>query len=225
MRQVLGPGALGRPRGIGWRGSWERVSGWGIHVTPCLIHVNVWQNPLKCCEVISLQLIKINERNKKQSHDFPDKGQSSQIYGFSSSHVLMWELDYKESWKPDNWCFWTVVLGKTLENPWDCKEIKLVNLKGNQSWIFIGRTDAEAKTAILWPPDVKNRLIRKDPDAGKDWRQEEKGMTEDEVVGCHHRLDGRVWASSGSWWWIGKPNVLHSMGSQSVGHDWVTEVN
>ena len=99
-------------------------------------------------------------------------------YGFSSSHVWMWELDYKESWAPKNWCFWTVVLEKTLENPLDCKEIQPVHPKGNQSWVFIGRTDAEAETSILWPPDERNRLIWKDPDAGKVWRME-KGMTED----------------------------------------------
>ena len=101
----------------------------------------------------------------------------------------MWELDHKESWAPKNWCFWTVVLEKTLESPLDCKEIKQVNPKGNQSWIFIGRTDAEAETLILWPPDAKNWFIGKDPDAGKDWRQE-KGMTENEIVEWHHRLEG-----------------------------------
>ena len=113
---------------------------------------------------------------------------SSQSYVFSSSHVWMWELDYKESWVLKKWCFWTVVLEKTLENPLGCKEIKSVNPKWNQSWIFVGRTDAEAETPILWPPDVKSWLIWKDPDAGKDWRQEE--MTEDEMVGWHHQLDG-----------------------------------
>ena len=100
----------------------------------------------------------------------------------------MWELDYKESWALKNWCFWTVVLEKTLESPLDCKEIKLVNPRGNQPWIFIGRTDAEAESPVLWPPDVKSWLIGKDPDAGKDWRQEEKEMT-DEMVGCHQQLD------------------------------------
>ena len=100
------------------------------------------------------------------------------------------ELDYKENWAPKNWCFWTVVLEKTLENPLDCKEIQPVHPKGNQSWIFIGRTDAEAETSILWPSDAKNRLIWKDPDAGKDWRQEEEGTTEDEMVGWHHGLNG-----------------------------------
>ena len=104
--------------------------------------------------------------------------------------VAMWELDYKESWVPKNWCFWTVVLEKTLESPLDCKEIKPVNPKENQSWIFIGKTDAEAKAPILRPPDVKSQLFRRDSDAGEDWRQEEKGMTEDEIVGWHHWLNG-----------------------------------
>ena len=102
----------------------------------------------------------------------------------------MWELDYKESWAPKNCCSWTVVWEKTLESPLDCKEIKPVNPKVNQSWIFIGRTDAEAETPKLWPPDAKKWLIGKDPDAGKDWRQEEKGMTEDEMVGWHHWHNG-----------------------------------
>ena len=114
---------------------------------------------------------------------------SSQGYGFSSSHVCMWELDYKESWVSKNWCFRTVVLEKTLESPLDCKEIQPVHLNRDQSWVFIGRTDVEAETPILWPPDVKKWLLRKDPDAGKDWGQEEKGTTEDEMVGWHHRLD------------------------------------
>ena len=127
---------------------------------------------------------------KKQRHYFANKSPSSQGYGFSSSHVYTWELDYKESWVPKNWCFWTVVLEKTLESPLDCKEIQLVHPKGVQSWVFIGRTDAEAETPIIWPPDAKNWLIWKEPDAGKDWRQEEKGMTEDEMTGWHHRLSG-----------------------------------
>ena len=113
----------------------------------------------------------------------------SQGYGFSSGHVWMWKLDYRESWAPKNQCFWTVVLEKTLESLLDCKKIKPVNPKGNQSWILIGKTDAEAETPILWPPDVKNWLTRKDPDAGKDWRQE-KGMTDDEMVRWHHWFDG-----------------------------------
>ena len=102
----------------------------------------------------------------------------------------MWELDHKESWVPKNWCFWTVVLDKTLESPLDCKEIKPVNPKGNQSWMFIGRTDVEAEAPILWPPDAKNWLLGKDPDAGKYWRQGKKGTTEDEMAGWHHWIDG-----------------------------------
>ena len=124
------------------------------------------------------------EHIKKQKYYFANKGLSSQGYGFSSSHVWMWELDYKESWVQKNWCFWTVVLEKTLESPLACKEIKPVNSKGVKSWIFIrSADDAKAETPVLWPPDAKSELIGKDPDAGKDWRQEEKGMTEDEMVG------------------------------------------
>ena len=130
------------------------------------------------------------QRIKKQSHYFTNKGPSSQGYGFSSGHVWMWELEYKESWALKNWCFWTVVLENTLESPLDCKETQPVHLKGNQSWIFIGRIDAEAETPILWPPDAKNWLIWKNH-AGKDWGQEEKGTTEDEMVGWHHRRNGR----------------------------------
>ena len=118
------------------------------------------------------------------------KGPSIQSYGFSSSHVWMWELDCKESWALKNWCLWTVVLEKTLESLLDSKEIQPVHPKGNQSWIFIGRTDAEAETPILWPPDAKSWVNWKDPDAGKDWRQEEKGTTENEMVGWHHQLNG-----------------------------------
>ena len=124
-----------------------------------------------------------------KSRDIANKGPFGQRYGFSSSHVWMWELDYKESWALKNWCFWTVVLEKTLESPLDCKETQPVCPKWNQSWIFIGRIDIEAETPILWPPDAKNQLILKDPDAGKDWRQK-KGMPEDEMVGWHHRLNG-----------------------------------
>ena len=120
---------------------------------------------------------------KKQGHYFLDKRPSSQGYGFSSHHVWMWELNYKESWAPKNWCFWTVVLKKSLESPLDYKEVQPVHPKGNSSWVFIGRTDVEAETPKLWPPDVMNWLISKEPDAGKDWGQEEKGMTEDEMVG------------------------------------------
>ena len=120
---------------------------------------------------------------KNQRHDFAELDLYSQSYGFTSSHLQMWELDHKEGWVPKNWCFWTVVLEKTLESPLDCKKIKLVNPKRSQFWLFIGRTDVEAETPVLWPPDTKSWLIGKDPDAGKDWRLEEKGTTEDEMVG------------------------------------------
>ena len=133
------------------------------------------------------------------------------------------ELDHKEGWVLKNWCFWTMVLEKTLESPLDSKEIKPVNPKGNQSWIFIGRTDPEAEAPILWPPDAKSCLIVKDPDAGKDWRREEKGTTEDEMAPPTQWT--WVWARFGSWWWTGKHGVLQSMGSQIVGHDWPTELN
>ena len=113
---------------------------------------------------------------------FANKGPSSQSYGYTSSHVWLWELDHKESWVLKNWCIWTVVLEKSLQSPLDCKEIKSVNPKGNQPWTFIGRTDSEAETPILWLPDVKSWLIGKDPDAGKDWGQEEKKTTEDEML-------------------------------------------
>ena len=121
-------------------------------------------------------------------HNFANKGPSSQGYGFSSGHVWMWELDYKENWVLKNWCFWTVVLEKTLESLLDCKEIQLVHPKGDQCWVFIGGAEFEAETPILWPSGVKSWLIWKDPDAGKDWGQE-KEVTEDEIVGWHHQLD------------------------------------
>ena len=127
---------------------------------------------------------------KCKRHYFANKGPSSQSYGFSSIHIWMWELDHKKSWALKNWGFWTVVSEKTFVSPFDWKEIKLVNPKGNQCWIFIGRTDAEAEAPVLWLPDEKNWFTGKDPDAGQDWRQEEKGMTENEMVGWHHRLYG-----------------------------------
>ena len=162
---------------------------------------------------------------KKQRHYFGNKSLSSQGCGFSSSHVWMWELDYKESWALKNWCFWTVVLEKTLESPLDCKEIQSVNPKGNQSWILIGRTDAKAETPILWPSDVRNWLIWKDPDPGKDWRQQEKGTTANEVVGWHHWLNGHESEQAlgfGDWQgsfvccspWVAK--------SQTQPRDWIT---
>ena len=119
---------------------------------------------------------------KKQRRYFANKSLSSQSYGFSSSHVWMWELDHKEGWALKNWCFWAVVLEKTPESPLDCKEIQLVHPKGDQPWIFVGRTDPETEARILWPPDVKNLLPGKDPDAGKDWGREEKATAEDEMV-------------------------------------------
>ena len=135
------------------------------------------------------------------------------------------ELDYKKSWVLKNWCFWTVVLEKTLESPLDSKEIQPVHPKGDQSWVFIGRTDAEAETLILWPPYAKNWLIRKDPDAGKDWRQEEKGMTKDEMVGWHHQLDGHEFEQD-----LGVGDGQRSLvcccpWGHRVRHDWVIELN
>ena len=149
---------------------------------------------------------------KKQRHYFVNKGPSSQGYGFSSSHVWMWELDYKESWVLKDWCFWTMVLEKALESPLDCKEIQPVHPKGDQSWMFIGRTDVGAETPILWLPDAKSWLIWKNPDAGKDWGQEEKGMTEDEMVGWHHRLDGH-----GFGW---TPGVVDGQGGLACCSSW-----
>ena len=162
---------------------------------------------------------------KKQRHYITHKGPSSQSYGFSSSHVWMWELNYKESWVLKNWCFWTVVLEKTLESPLNRKEIQQIHPKGNQSWIFIGRTDAEAEIPILWLPDVKSWLIWKDPDTGKDWRWEERGTTEDEMVGWHRRLNGHDFE------WT--PGVGDGQGGLAccspwgcrVGHEWATELN
>ena len=158
-----------------------------------------------------------------------------------------WELDYKESWVLKNWCFWTVVLEKTLESPLDCKEIQTVHPKGDQSWVFIGRIDAEAETPILWPPHAKSWLIGKDsdaeaenpilwtpvanswliwkdPDAGQDWGQE-KGMTEWDGWMASPNQWTWVWVNSGSWWWTERPGVLQSMGLQRVRHDWATELN
>ena len=162
---------------------------------------------------------------EKWRHYLVNKGPSSQGYSFSCGHVWMWELDCEESWAPKNWCFWTVVLEKTLKSPLDHKEIQPVHPKGDQSWVFIGRTDAEAETPILWPPDAKSWLIWKGPDAGKDWGQEEKGTTEDEMVGWHHQLNGH-----GFGW---NPKVGDGQGGLAccgswghrVEHDWATELN
>ena len=129
---------------------------------------------------------------------FCQQSPSSQGYGFSSGHVWMWELDCEESWAPKNWCFWTVVLEKTLQSPLDCKEIQPVHSEGDQPWDFFGRNDAKAEAPVLWPPHAKSWLIGKDPDAGRGWGQEEKGTTQDETAGWHHGLDGR-----GSEWTLG----------------------
>ena len=162
---------------------------------------------------------------KKQRHYFANNGPSSEIYGFSSIHVWMWELDYKESWAPTNWYFWSVVLEKTLESPLDCKEIQPVHSEGDQPLDFFGRNDAKAETPILRPPRVKSWLIRKDSDDGRDWGQEEKGMTEDEMAGWHHRLDGCEFE-----WTLGVSDgqgglACCSSWGRRVGHNWATELN
>ena len=165
---------------------------------------------------------KLRQHIKKQRHHFANKGPSSQSYGFSSSHVWIWELDHKEGWTPKNWCFWTMVLEKTLESPLDCKEIKPVSPKGNQCWIFLGGTDAESEAPILWPPDMKSQLITKDLMLGKiEGRRRRGWMLEDEMVGWHQPPTQWtwVWISSGSWWWPGEPGMLQSMGSQRVRHN------
>ena len=159
---------------------------------------------------------------KKQRHQFANKCSYSQNYGFSSNHVWMRVLDHKEGWVLKNSCFWTVMQEKTLECPLGSKEIKQVNPKGNQPWIFIGRTDVEAESPILWPHDTKNWLIGKDPVAGKHWRWEEKWVAEDEIVGWHRWLDGHKHEQTlGDSEWQGKPVLLQFMGSQRVEHDWV----
>ena len=135
----------------------------------------------------------------------------------------MWELDCEEGWAPKNWCFWTVGLEKTLESPLECKKIQPVHSEGDQPWDFFGRNDAKAETLVLWPPHAKSWLIGKDSDAGRDWGQEEKGMTEDEMAGWMTRT--WVWVNSGNWWWTGRPGVLWFLGSQRVRHDWATELN
>ena len=157
----------------------------------------------------------------KSRHYFASKCPSSQGYGFSSSHVWMWILDYKESWSLKNWCFWTVVLEKTLESPLDCKEIQPVHAK-DQSWVFIGRTDVEAETPILWLPDAKNWLIGK---VGKRWGQEEKGTIEDEMVGWYHRLNGHEFGQTLEKLMYREAWRAAVHGSQRVGRNWMTEVN
>ena len=164
-----------------WK-QWQTLFFWGSKITAdgdC-------SHEIKRCLLLGRKVMsKLDSILKSRDITLPTKS-----HGFSSSHVWMWELDCEESWLPKNWCFWTVVLEKTLECPLDCKEIQPVHPKQNQSWIFIGRTNAKAEIPILWPPDAKSWLIRKDPVAGKDWRQEEKGTIEDEMDGWHHQLNG-----------------------------------
>ena len=178
----------------------------------------------RCLLLGSKVMANLDSLLKRQRHYFANKGPSSQGYGFSCGHVWMWELDCEEIWDLKNWWFWTVVLEETLESPLDCKEIQPVHPKANLSWIFIQRTDDEAETPVLSPFDSNNWLIGKYPDAGNDWRQEDKGTTEDEMAGWHHRLDGREFG-----WTLGvgdgRPGMLRFMRSQRVGHDWATELN
>ena len=162
-----------------------------------------------------------------KSRDFANKGLSSQSYGFSSRQLWMWELDYKECWMSKNWCFWTVVLEKILESPLDCKEIQPVHPKGNKSWIFIGRTGAEAETPIFGylmriTDSFEKTLIWRKIEGGR-----RRGRQEDEMAGWHHRLNEWtwVWVNSGSWWWTGRPGTLRFTGSQGVRHDWATELS
>ena len=163
------------------------------------------------------QLYGRNTLSKLNFFSFSDFFPAS--FSLSSGHVWMWKLDYKESWVPKNWCFWTVVLEKTLENPLDCKEIQSVHPKGNQSCIFIGRTDAEAETPILWPPDAKSWLTGKDPDAGEGDDRGWDGWMSSPTWWTW------VWVNSRSWWWTGRPGVLQSTGSQRVRQDWANELN
>ena len=164
-------------------------SGW-LYFSGLQTHCRWWLQPWNEKTPWKESYDQPREHMKKQRHCFANKDLSSQGYGFSSSHGWMWELDYNESWALKNWYFWTVVLEKSFESPLDGREIQPVHPKGDQSWVFIGRTDAEAETPILWPPHMKSWLIGKDPDAGKDWRREEKGKTENEMIGWHHRLNG-----------------------------------
>ena len=158
---------------------------------------------------------------KKQRYYFADKGPPSQSYGLPIIHVWMWQWNHKEGWALKNWCFWNEVLERTLECLLDSREIKPINPEGNQPWIFIGKTDAEAETPIFWPPDVKS-LTGKDPDAEKDWGQEETRVIEDEMVGCKNQFNGYVWANFRKWK-MGKPGVLQSKENKRAGYDGVTE--
>ena len=199
-------------------------SGW-LYFSGLQTHCRWWLQPWNEKTPWKESYDQPREHMKKQRHYFVNKGPSCQGYGFSSSHVWMGELDYKESSAPKNWFFWTVVLEKTLKSPLDCKEMQPVHPKGNQSWIFIGRTDVEVETPILWPPDVKSRLVWIDPDAGKDWRQEEKGTTKDGMVGWHHGLNGRESKQTPG---VGDRQgglACYSPCGHRVRHEWVTELN
>ena len=183
---------------------------------------NHWSHEIKRCLFLGRKaMTNLDSILKKQRHYFASKGLSCQSCGFSSSHVWMWELDYKQSWVLKNWCFWIVVLEKTFESPLDYK-IQPVHPKVCQSWVFIGRTDVEAETPIFWPPDAKSWLIGKDPESGKDWGQE-KGTTGWDGWRASPTRWTWVWVNSGSWWWTGRPSVLQSMGvskSRTQLSDW-----
>ena len=190
-------------------------------------HCRWWLQPrnLKILASWKKSYDQLRQYIRKQRHCFTNRDPSSQSYGFSSSYVQMWELDYKKSWALKNGCFWTVVLEKTIESPLDCKEIQPVHPKGEQSWVFIGRTNVEPETPTLWPPDVKNWLT------GRCWcwgRLKAGGERNDRGWGGWMASPTQwtwVWVSSMSWWWTGKPGMLQSMGSQTVGHHWATELN
>ena len=217
-----GPITLWQIDGKQWK-QWQTLFSWALK------SLQMVTTAMKLKDAYSLGKKKYYDKPrqhiKKQKHYFVDKGPSNQSYGFSSSHV--WELDQKESWAPKNSYFWTVVLEKALESPLNCKEIKAINLKGNQSWIFFGKTDAEAKAPTLWLPDEMSWLTGKDPDAGKHWGRV-KGETEDDSRVASTTQWTWVWANSRRLWKTGKPGVLQSgvlqpfAGSQRVGHDWAT---
>ena len=179
---------------------------------------------LRCLLLGRKAMTNLDSIFKSRDITLPTKGRLDKAMVFP---VVMYryELDHKESWAPKNWCFWTVVLEKTLESPLGSKEIKPVNPKGNQLWIFVGRVTLKLKLQYVGQLMRRAGIIGKDPEAGMDWRQEEKGMAKDEMVGWHHRLNGHwVWTDSSSCWWTGKSGVLQSMGSQRVGHNWPTMV-
>ena len=185
-----------------------------------------YSHKIKRCLLLGRKImINLDSMLKSRGITLPTKVRLVKAMVFSSSHVWIWGLDYKESWVQKNWCFWTMVLEKTLESPLDSKETQPVHPKGDQSWIFIARTDAEAETPVLWPPDARNWLIWKDPDAGKGWRLWEKGMTGWDGWMVSLTRWTWIWVRTGNSWWTGKPGVLQSMGSQRVGHNWATELN